>query len=375
MMKSVSIRIMLAVLAVIFIFANQPYAQNIDLSGQASAAATLGTDPSEGRSHLDEIASYIPTLAIGLPIGPSRLIDFEAAYKGDALLDGFFGSGPGGADTHGELFRLWGRYSSERLELRAGLQKISFGPGLILRPLNWFDTLDPKDPTGQTDGVTAIRARYFFGNTLNLTGWAIRPDNFDLIAPGGRIEKTFSMGDAAISYHHRPAYETADIRGNAGIPLLPSATYEDRFAADLRVDIGIGLWTEAVHSRASNMNRSLIMAGGDFTFDIGNGLYILGEHLIDIRRKLTPGDDESDHITAAMMNYPIGISESLVMIVEYDWQRKLLFNYLRVQRDYDRLSLNLMIFANPGRDEFGFETPSALAGFGTGIQFMVIYNH
>jgi hypothetical protein len=51
------------------------------------------------------------------------------------------------------------------------------------------------------------------------------------------------------------------------------------------------------------------------------------------------------------------------------------FKYLRYQRDYDRLSLNLILYSNPDRNELGMATPNTLAGFGTGIQFMAIYNH
>jgi len=370
------VKLMALVVLLLTLISSRPgFGGNMEFSGQAAGAVTVGTDPAINRSHFEEAIGYIPTLSIGQPIKPDNLIDFETSLNSTAVLDGFLGSGEGGSDTKTKLFRLWGRYSSPRSEMRVGLQKITFGPGQILRPLGWFDTLDPKDPTGQTDGVAAIRGRYFAGDSWNLWAWAVRPDDPDLVASGGRIEKTFSLGDAAFTYHHRPAYLLTDLPKWVGINLLPAAGPEDRFAIDTRLDIGIGLWSEMVYSKAPDMNRGLVMAGGDYTFNIGNGLYVLLEHLVDIKRGFASGRDKSRQFTAIMGNYPIGISESVVLIIEYDWQRRLLFNYLRAQRNYDRFSLNLIMFANPDRDELGSGSPSTLTGFGTGIQIMVIYNH
>jgi hypothetical protein len=58
-------------------------------------------------------------------------------------------------------YRLWARYSTSQLEIRAGLQKINFGSANILRPLMWFDQMDPRDPLQLTDGVWGILGRYY----------------------------------------------------------------------------------------------------------------------------------------------------------------------------------------------------------------------
>jgi len=347
---------------------------NIEFSGQATGVSTLGNDPADKRSHFEEIFGYIPSLSLAQPIKPSHLIDLEASLNSTAVLDGFLGSGEGGADTDIELFRLWGRYTSTRLEFRGGLQKIAFGPGKILRPLAWFDNLNLKDPTGQTVGVGAIRGRYFAKDRWNINVWAIRPDNFDYAAPGGRIEKTFTFGDAALSYHHRPAYNKKEIPEKSGNILLPANRTENRFAFDLRMDIGIGLWTEAVYVNDPNLDRGLFMIGGDFTFDLGNGLYVMAENMADINNNLSDSN-EDNYYSAIMGSYPTGISETVILIVEYDWRRKRLLKYLRYQRDYDRLSLNLILYSNPNRNELNTAIPKTLAGFGTGIRFMAIYNH
>ena len=64
--------------------------------------------------------------------------------------------------------RYWVRYSNEKLETRLGLQKVVFGPSFILRSLSWFDTIDLRDPKGQTDGVEAFRLRWYPSNKLSI---------------------------------------------------------------------------------------------------------------------------------------------------------------------------------------------------------------
>ena len=54
-----------------------------------------------------------------------------------------------------------------------GLQKINFGSAVLLRPLMWFDSLDPRDPLQLTDGVYAVLLRYYFPNNANLWAWAL----------------------------------------------------------------------------------------------------------------------------------------------------------------------------------------------------------
>ena len=58
-------------------------------------------------------------------------------------------------------YRLWARFASPQYEIRGGLQKISFGSATLLRPLMWFDTIDPRDPLQLTDGVYGLLGRYF----------------------------------------------------------------------------------------------------------------------------------------------------------------------------------------------------------------------
>ena len=57
--------------------------------------------------------------------------------------------------------------------VRGGLQKINFGSANLLRPLMWFDQIDPRDPLQLTDGVWGILGRYYFLNNANIWVWGL----------------------------------------------------------------------------------------------------------------------------------------------------------------------------------------------------------
>src|SRR5690606_13236953 len=113
-------------------------------------------------------------------------------------------------------YRLWGRYSTNQFETRIGLHKINFGSAMMLRPLMWFDQVDPRDPLQLTNGVWAILSRYYFLNNTNIWFWAVHgsdkprtweisPSNADLPELGGRVQTPIKFGEAALSYHFRMA--------------------------------------------------------------------------------------------------------------------------------------------------------------------------
>ena len=117
-------------------------------------------------------ARYIPQINYNIGLKKSRLIDFEAS----ANLYGHVGMGATDTSTaNGNIkpYRLWARYSGNQFELRAGLQKINFGSASMLRPLMWFDQIDPRDPLRLTDGVWGVLGRYYFLNNFNIWAWIL----------------------------------------------------------------------------------------------------------------------------------------------------------------------------------------------------------
>jgi len=272
----------LALLAVSFLSGTSLWGQGLGLKGQLWGSLTYGDDPAPEHTRLEATHGYIPTLSLARQLGPLSVVDLEAAYYWGQVTDGPFDtSGTGSIDTE-KWYRLWARVATERLEVRLGLQKIAFGPGRVLRPLMWFDTFDLKDPTGQTEGVGALRARWYPIPSLALWGWAIRPDHPDEASAGGRAEYTFGPGEVALTYHYQQR-TSLDFGGKS---LLPSDEAEKRLALDARWDGFVGLWTEAVLTRGTEpaiddkLNSvARVMIGGDYTLPWGNGVYLMVEHL------------------------------------------------------------------------------------------------
>ncbi|MBA7647582.1 MAG: hypothetical protein GH143_07140 [Calditrichaeota bacterium] len=256
--------------------------QGLHLKGQLWGSFTYGDDPAPEHTRREATLGYIPTFSLARQLGPLSVVDLEAAYYWGRVTDGpFETSGTGSVDTE-KWYRLWGRIATEKLELRLGLQKIAFGPARVLRPLMWFDTFDLKDPTGQTEGVAALRLKWYPWPNLALWGWAIRPDHPDEASAGGRAEYTFGPGEVALTYHYQQ--RTSLDFGGKSLLLFDEA--ENRLALDTRLDWIIGLWSEVVLAQATEefmdgvKNDLLqVMVGGDYTFPWGDGVYVTVEHL------------------------------------------------------------------------------------------------
>ncbi|MEE9466473.1 MAG: hypothetical protein V3W14_12970 [Candidatus Neomarinimicrobiota bacterium] len=343
------------------------------LKGQLWTNLTIGDNPAPDYARHEELVGYIPTFSLARELPGGALIDLEWAYRA-----GWATTGNDSTITSGSHHRLWARYSGESLELRLGLQKIAFGPGLVLRPLAWFDTIDPKDPTNQTDGVEAFRARWFATDNLALWGWLVSDGDMDEVSPGGRIELSHPLADLGFTWHWNRT------TGFGQLGMLPARleSPEWRLGWDLRFDRSIGFWTEGVlaypvePATVGPAYQHVLMLGGDYTFALGNGLYVMVEHL-SLRPLRWPLSNQGQ-VSALLASMPLGIMDQLMVIVQIDWESRQAFNYLRWARAWDTISLNVMLQANPRRKSFDWppeSLPTGLAGFGAGLQIMVVYNH
>ena len=123
----------------------------------------------ENQPNFNSQMGYIPIISANKKLSHDSMIDLEWAYRLDRLY-----KGDSLEEHHEKLYRGWLRYSTQFIEARLGLQKVSFGPAQVLRPLAWFDTIDPEDPTAQTDGVEAFRLRFFPANSFALMTWIMK---------------------------------------------------------------------------------------------------------------------------------------------------------------------------------------------------------
>jgi hypothetical protein len=351
-------------------------------SGQATGfVAALYDSAVAGQAGL----RYVPDLTLDVVPG---WLDAEAAVN----LTASAGARPDSLGLEATLkpYRAWLRLARERFEVRAGLQKLAFGSALVLRPLQWFDRLDPRDPTGATDGVYGLLGRYWLENNANLWAWGLvgnpEPKGWERVGSerwtpefGGRAQLPVPRGEAALTYHHR----TVDYSEVYRIPELLPRQFEDRLGLDGKLDIGIGLWVEATLARETRRMddgehtdpawTDISVLGVDYTFGIGNGLSVLAEHLVLGYGPRPYGSDVRGQATALMVGYPLGLVDNLSAIALYDWQNSDVYGFVAWQRTLDRWLFQVAGFWGPKAPAVAGGLPGAAAG--RGLRLTVVFNH
>ena len=282
---------------------------NIQWKGQASVihASSLSGPFDESPTTI----RYIPQLRLDYQSSASTRLGFDAAVDvynyslGDSLVK-----------MDGELYRFTFRYDTPRTQVRVGLQKINFGPARMLRVLQWFDQLDPRDPLALSRGVWAAMGRYYFESGANVRLWTMAdapdpgrdtytPNNDMPIDIGGRLEYPIPAGTLGITLHSM---------GVAGSDVIQ----EERAAFDLRVDAIVGLWTEVMYSHSDNLilqDMVSSMIGIDYTFALGNGLYTALESNTNHFGNIGEDMPWIGGSTALMGTYTLGLSDGLTAYI------------------------------------------------------------
>ncbi len=358
--------------------------QDFDFRGQLSFWLAGHDRPiAEGAAGL----RYIPSFSLKKDLGRGLALDAEASFNTFISLQGStFASAAGSSGF--KPYRVWVRFSTARFEARLGLQKINFGSALLLRPLMWFDRIDPNDPLQLTDGVYALLLKYTFSGNANVwlwglagndeaKGWEIVPTKRRAPEFGGRVQVPLGPGEAAITYHHR---RMDSARNSFDLPQSEAAIVpEDRIGIDGKWDLGIGLWFEAVWTRlgwevAPWKSQRAVNLGMDFTFGLGNGLHVMAEHLAADFGADSFGQGTRRNLTALTADYPLGILDRLRAVIFRDWTSGDFYRLLTWQRTYDRWSIIAIGFWNPDRYRI-FSSGREMNLFaGRGIQIMIVYN-
>jgi hypothetical protein len=331
---------------------------------------------------------YIPELTLEDSLSQHLSLDFEMSLNafGTAYIHSLKNTQTGG-DI--DLYRMWGRISSSRFEARIGLQKINFGSATLLRPLMWFDSIDPRDPLQLTNGVYGLLLRYYFLNNANiwiwslygndqLKGWDFFPSKPKSAEYGGRLQLPLGNGEWAVTYHHR----TMDL-GQGPIALTETTDLfvpEDRYALDGKWDLGIGFWFEGAltHQRTELLPffwQRAVNIGLDYTVGLGNGLYALTESFFFTSSDKAFGSGESLSFSALSLGYPLGLLDNLNAIVYYDWDNKDFYSFLNWRRTYDRWTINIIGFWNPERFQIYQNLPENTLYAGKGFQILVVFNY
>jgi len=377
-------------IAIIYLFVSfslqaQDSVSLFKLKGQADAFAAMNfTNPIQSQAGL----RLLPVLSIAKGFANNLKLDAEISVDG-YLNYHFTGTKSDQDNSKIKPYRLWLRLSSERFELRAGLQKINFGSATMLRPLMWFDRMDPRDPLQLTDGVYALLGRYYFQNNANAwlwmlwgndktKGWETVPTSSKSPEYGGRMQIPVPLGEAAISFHHR----NADLSGIIPAAILTgSPKYnEDKLGLDGKWDLGIGLWAEysLTHSSLDTAYfhewTKLFTLGIDYTFSLGNGLNVATEFFRYSNSTKIFKPELNNAFSLFSANYPIGINSRISGILYYNWTNQDWYRILNFQRQSDDWTFYLFLFWNPRTISIYNNGNESNMFAGKGIQVMVVYN-
>ncbi len=357
--------------------------KNFGFSGQMSGWMQFTPDLEDQKLWLG--GRYIPQVDYKIPLKKNnQLIDFEASANIFGNL-GFIDS----TVTDGDIkpYRLWTRYSGSQFEFRVGLQKINFGSAQMFRPLMWFDRMDPRDPLQLTDGVWGGLFRYYFLNNANIwiwglygnnetKGWEVFPTEKNTPEFGGRVQLPIPYGEAALSYHHRK--ENVNIN-------MPPLMYdeniaENRFGADIRMDVVVGLWAEASWSHLAKevgifTNQEMLTLGTDYTFGIGNGLLTTFEQFWMSNDEKAFAFDNSMSFSGLSLSYPIGMFDNISAMVYYDWTNDEPYFFLNWNRQLNNFMFYVMAYWNPMQIQLAEQAGLNNMFAGKGIQLMVVWNH
>jgi hypothetical protein len=358
-------------------------AQSVSVQGQVSTWFTLNdahpSTPGIG-------VRYVPALSLERPLTDSRLVDGEISLNAYG-----YGESPGwhDLDTTGRLkpYRVWARFKTSRFEARGGLQKINFGSALLLRPLRWFDSVDPRDPLQITEGVYGVLVREYLPRNYTVWAWGLygndhlkglelSPTRERTPEYGGRFQAPLSRGEIAFTTHHR----RADL--SRGLTTLGAGddpiARESRYGLDGKWDVGVGIWFEGAAIRQTgsalpSSDSGALTLGADYTFGLGNGLHALGEYFF----QETSGE-MATRFSALSLSYPLGLLDSLSTIFYVDTTRADVYRFVNWQRTYDSWQFYFMGFWNPRQLAIVSQAATSVGRnplSGKGVQVMAVFNH
>ncbi|MBC7187558.1 MAG: hypothetical protein H5U38_11035 [Calditrichaeota bacterium] len=358
--------------------------QSVRWAGMASGwAAYLPERPKTSYAGV----RYLPELSSALELGPGWSLDGELSVN--AYVSGWC-EGWHSVQARAKLYRSWVRLSRPQWEVRAGLQKLNFGSATLLRPLMWFDRLDPRDPLQLADGVTGILGRYYllanatvwawvlFANE-DPKGWEVFPTSSRHPEFGGRVQVPVPAGEVAVSFHQRVADVSAAFHGE-GAARGGTTSAERRLALDGKWDLSIGLWLEGTISKFEVLlpamrYQKMATLGVDYTLGLGNGLHVLGETLWMSNGEFLWEAGERFTFSASMASYPVNIVDMVSAVVFYDWHNGAWYRFASWRRSLDNWQFYLMPFWNPKFPQIYRATSGAPQFAGKGVQVMAVFNH
>jgi hypothetical protein len=226
----------------------------------------------------------------------------------------------------------------KRFDISIGKQRVAMGVSYLWAPLDLFNRINIFEPKEEKPGANAVKVYFPLGKTSHLTGVFAPESDFASSKSALRAKIQLFGVDMAITWMHNG-------------PLDMSV-----YGVDIRGENFIGWWLEGGVFVNSVEEYYKIVAGFDYTFPIGTGIYWLNEYFYD----------SSGQTDSAFYDYTL-----LAEGNRFTLGRSYYFSMLRYQAS-DFISLMISYIANWGDGSFMispvfsydlFQNVSLAAGF------------
>ncbi|KPK89783.1 hypothetical protein AMJ80_09315 [bacterium SM23_31] len=169
--------------------------------------------------------------------------------------------------------RAYIRLYFSRADVTIGKQRVSWGRSLLWSPFDVFNRVNFFEPQEEKFGINAIRITVPTGTTSMIEGVFSPKDRIDKSSAGIRALwnwRSVEFVVAAIHYVH---------------PLFRQNIYGFEWKGDKEV----GIWFEGAYFNEKPVDSGILhpvnyfrwLVGVDYSFDIGNGLYLMAEYTHD----------------------------------------------------------------------------------------------
>jgi hypothetical protein len=165
-----------------------------------------------------------------------------------------------------DLYRGYVEFYRDEWTISAGRQMLVWGSAYIFNGADVFNEVDIENPRSDKDGLDSLRIKYNLLDMSRLETVIFKNDASDDNI-GARY--TFLAGN----YEFMGNYFDYDRENSQG-----EKVRNEDIVLEVKGDAGIGVWSQLIHKKIDGSNQNLVVAGGDYSFDVaGNLLYTLVE--------------------------------------------------------------------------------------------------
>ena len=173
-----------------------------------------------------------------------------------------------------ELERLYFRINIDAVRLDGGLLRLPFGYGLVWRPTDFLNPVNPLLPDARLRGVLGAGLSWYAADTLKLAGFGAAPRNaFSQSGEGGHVGLMVEQQWDNIDMQAMYFFESPQTGSEYGI---------HRIGVSLKADLELGFVLDALysynHEAKTGIDGLSLSAGFDYSFFKGD-LIVLAEYL------------------------------------------------------------------------------------------------